>query len=411
MPADGKRLRSFFGRPGFQRLLERLRLRRDLGRPLAGTLALEAALPEERRAIDQLLRRTTSTGATLTVPLDSVLQQLRASNLADNWEDVVDLVCGPPDQARVLAIAKDAAWAELWKTAGPALPLAGFASPLWMEQLRRTGLLKRLSRDEPSTAERWLRQAALLLGQLPLDEKPLATVAAQLTGNSHSLDADMPLATLVLRGIALRYGCSMPGSAGERRELWAKAGIVCDELSAPVLTFNLSIDGAPPLTAILRAAHAACVPLHLSTRLLLATDWASVVVPPRVFVCENPSVVASASHQTRVVSAPLICLDGEPKTAGWLLLDRLRGAGSEILYHGDFDWKGLAIAQRVFSRVGAQPWRYLVRDYLDAEGVEPLQGSPEPTPWCPELADALIQRQIVIHEEAVISRLLKDLQE
>src|SRR5580704_9601002 len=154
----------------------------------------------------------------------------------------------------------------------------------------------------------------------------------------------------------------MPGSAGERRELWARAGIVCDELSAPVLTFNLSLDGAPPLTAILTAAHAACVPLHLSTRLLLATDWASVVVPPRVFVCENPSVVASASHQTRVVSAPLICLDGEPKTAGWLLLDRLRGAGSEILYHGDFDWKGLAIARRVFARVGAQPWRYSVRD-------------------------------------------------
>jgi len=158
-----------------------------------------------------------------------------------------------------------------------------------------------------------------------------------------------------------------------------------------------------------RALHGMGRESEGETRLLLATDWKSVVVPPRVFVCENPSVVASASHQLRVDSAPLICLDGEPKTAGWLLLDRLRGAGSEILYHGDFDWKGLAIARRVFTRVGAHPWRYSVRDYLDAEGVEPLQGSPEPTPWCPELASTLIERQIVIHEEAVILRLLEDL--
>lgn len=409
MSADPNRIQTLFQRPGLQRLLKRLCERRELGRPLTGILTLEAVLPEERRAIDQLLRRATTNGASLSIPLDALLLQLRTAELADSWMEVLDIVCGPPDPQRIAAAATARAWEELWANAVTKLSSGPSTLLDWLEQLRRDGLLKRLSCDKPKDAEIWISQAANLFHQLPLDGEPLASVAARLTGNSHGLDSDSPLATIALRGIALSCGCSMPKSAAERRELWARVGIACDELSAPVLTFNLSLRGAYPLTELLTIARDASVPLHLSTKLLLATDWSSIVVPPRVYVCENPSLVAFMIRRLGAKSAPLICLDGEPKTAGWLLLQHLKDAGAEILYHGDFDWTGVAIAGRVLTRLDAKPWRYSVEEYLAADGVEPLRGSPVPTPWCPQLAIALSRRQIAIHEEAVAESLANDL--
>jgi len=410
MLANPDRLRVLFHRPELQRLLKRLCERRELGRPLTGTLTLETALSDERRAIDQLLRRATTTGTSLGIPLDKLLRQLRTADIADSWPEILDILCGPPDPHRALTAAKLKSWEELWNRVRTMRSSELPKVLEWLEQLRRDGLLKRLSCDEPKVADAWISQAINLFRQLPLDDEPLARLAARLAGNSHSLDPGSPLATIALRGLALIYGCSTPKSAAERRELWFKAGIVCDELSAPVLTFNLLLRGAYPLAELLGLASAAVVPLHLSTRLLQASEWQSVVAPPRVYVCENPSLVAFVVRHLGASSAPLICLDGEPKTAGWLLLQHLRNAGAELWYHGDFDWKGIAIAGRIINRVNARPWRYTADDYLAASGTEPLEGSPVPTPWCPNLAAALSERQIVIHEEAVAEVLLKDLQ-
>jgi uncharacterized protein (TIGR02679 family) len=410
LSANHDRLRVLFGRPELQRLVKRLCERRELGRPLTGTVTLDAALPDERRAIDQLLRRATTTGASLGIPLDKLLRQLRTAQIADSWSEILDVLCGPPDPHRALAAAKFKSWEELWNRVRT---MRSSEIPMvleWLEQLRRDGLLKRLSCNEPKVADLWISQAIDLFRQLPLDDEPLARLAARLVGNSHGLDPGAPLATIALRGLALIYRCSVPKSAAERRELWFRAGIVCDELSAPVLTFNLLLRGTCPLAELLGLASAAVVPLHLSTRLLQVSEWRSVLTPPRVYVCENPSIVAFVVRHLGASSAPLICLDGEPKTAGWLLLQHLRNAGTELWYHGDFDWEGIAIAGRIINRVDARPWRYTADDYLAASGTEPLEGSPVPTPWCPKLATALSERQVVIHEEAVAELLLKDLQ-
>jgi uncharacterized protein (TIGR02679 family) len=406
MARQTERLQALFGRPHLRRLLERLNERRELGRPLVGTLTIDAPTPEERRAVDQLLRRTTSSGASLTVSLEALLTQLRTAGLADSWEEVLETVCGRPDPGRALAAATAQAWADLW---GRIQGAAGPSLQIWLEQLRRDGLLKRLSEGDAALAGRWLDSAVLLLQEMPLDDEPIASVAARLTGNSHALDPGSPLAALILRGVSLVHQCAMPLSAAERRELWSKAGVVCDELSAPVLTFNLHLADAYPLTDILAAARAATMPIHLTTRLLLATDWKRIEAPPRVFVCENPSIVALAIRQLGARSAPLVCVDGEPKTAAWRLLHQLRTAGTEIWYHGDFDWKGLAIGSRVIGRLNARPWRYLVADYTVATGTEELSGTPFDAPWAPGLTVAMQKRNRLIHEEAVADLLLADL--
>jgi uncharacterized protein (TIGR02679 family) len=406
MPLERERLQAVFGRPEFGRLLQRLNERRELGRPLSGTLTLDAPTSEERRAIDQLLRRSTSSGASITVSPEALLTQLRAAGLAESWDEVLDTLCGRPDQSRLVAAAQAEAWEFLWSRMKAAV---ASSLQVWLEQLRRDGLLKRLSEGNVVLAERWLDNAILVLQQMPFDDEPIASVAARLAGSGHALDRDSPVATLVLRGICLMHQCAMPVSAAERRDVWSKAGIACDELSAPVLTLNLLLSNAPPLTEILAAAHSARMPIHLTTRLLLATDWKHVEAPARVFVCENPSIVALALRQLGDRSAPLVCVDGEPKTAAWRLLRELRAVGTEIWYHGDFDWEGLAIAARVITQLQAIPWRYSVADYMAATGTEELVGAPFEVPWAPGLSVAMEKRQKLIHEEGMADLLLADL--
>ena len=401
-----ERLRALFGRPELRRLIERLNERRELGRPLSGPLTLDNASVEERRAIDQLLRRASSTGATLSVSPEALLMQLRAAGLANSWEEVLHAVCGKPNPARVVAAANAQAWEDLWNrlkaSAGPSLSI-------WLDQLRRDGVLKRLSEGDVGLAEQWLNQAFAALRQVPFGDEPIASVAARIAGNSHAFDPGSPLATIILRGIALIHQCAMPFNSAERRELWSKAGVVCDELSAPVLIFNLILPGASPLAEILAAAHAAAMPIHVTMRLLVNTDWRNVVAPAQVYACENPSIVALAARQLGTYSAPIICVDGEPKAAAWNLLGHLRSVGTEIGYHGDFDWKGLAIASRVIGRLNARPWRYSVEDYLAANGTEELAGPPFDAPWSPELTAAMQKRRKLVHEEAVADLLLEDL--
>src|SRR3989442_7264447 len=142
MPPERERLQAVFGRPEFGRLLQRLNERRELGRPLSGTLTLDAPTSEERRAIDQLLRRSTSSGASLTVSPEALLTQLRAAGLAESWDEVLDTLCGRPDQSRLVAVAQAAAWEVLWSRIKAAVESS---LQVWLEQLRRDGQLKRLS--------------------------------------------------------------------------------------------------------------------------------------------------------------------------------------------------------------------------------------------------------------------------
>jgi len=406
MTPQFERLRTLFGRPELRRLIERLNERRELGRPFTGIIILDTPSSEERRAIDQLLRRTTSAGASLSVSPEALLTQLRTAGLADSWEEVLEAICGKPDSSRAIVAANVQAWELFWnrltESVGPSLQI-------WLDQLRRDGVLKRLTEGDVGVAVRWLDHAVAILRQVPFEDEPIASVAARLAGNSHALDPGSPLATIVLRGISIMHQCGMPLNAAGRRELWAKAGVICDELSAPVLVFNLVLPNATPLTEILAAAQVAVMPIHITTRLLLSTDWTKVAAPQRVYVCENPSIVALAARQLGTNSAPIICVDGEPKTAAWNLLSHLRSAGAEIWYHGDFDWKGLAIASRVIARLNARPWRYSVEDYLAANGTEELIGSPFEACWSPELTAVMHKRQKLVHEEAVADSLLADL--
>jgi hypothetical protein len=85
----------------------------------------------------------------------------------------------------------------------------------------------------------------------------------------------------------------------------------------------------------------------------------------------------------------------------------------DALAVSDFDWPGVAIAASVMGCHGARPWRMGAADYAggvraDSEHVPP-SGTPQPTPWDPELGEVMAATGRVIYEETVADSLITDL--
>lgn len=415
MNSREEQLRAIFSSAGWARFITQLTGYRDRAKPFPTKIMLRDPTDEERRHYARLLRTPISNSAeALHCYLGKISAALAATGLPDDWHDVLAILRGPIPNDTLTAQATRQAWRDFWPRTVEELALDPF--PMyqeWCESLKGDGSLKRLCKGDPEEGRRWIRDAAHLLRTLPLkDESPLAHVAAAYCKNSHALDPIFPLSTLVLRGLALRQGQPAPSRSDERRDLWAAFGVICDELSAPVLTFNLGLTGDALICHLVAMASAASQPIHLTSRMFWAADWSQISSPPNIFVCENPTIVSLAANQLGRRCPPLICVNGEPRHAARLLLHRLRKAGTTLWYHGDFDWPGIAIADRIFTDFGAMPWCFDADSYtkVSTRPSRPLHGTPLPTPWSPELSATMTRIGHAYDEELLADVLFEDLE-
>ena len=211
-----------------------------------------------------------------------------------------------------------------------------------------------------------MRDAATVLGELngrgDGSEGPQSRVelGARLLGDAHALDRDRLLHRVVLRGLAAASGTALPEGAREAEALWARFGVEPDLLSRTCLVWQLRIEDDGPLAQRLGAAAEVGDPVHV-------TEWdlrraASITAErgTRVLVCENPAVLeALADRGSQGWSA--VCTAGEPNLVVDRILPAVAKAGADLRYHGDFDWPGIAIANRAVARYGVRPWRMTAR--------------------------------------------------
>lgn len=402
---DGDRLGRLLGDPGLAWLLERVRLRMVAGRPLTGTVTLARPDDLQRRAAERLLGRPPSAGRSLTVRLDTVDEVLRRSGVSpDGLETAVVALTGPVIPR---AETRDRL-AEAWEEA--LAPLATVNAELadWAGRIREDGLVRRLART-PEAARPLVTAAVRALHALPADPpmSRAAFAALRLTG-AHALDEGTPLATLVLSGI--RALTDFPDGAGAewRREAWASAGLLKDDLSSTVLTLNLR--GTPALDWTADEGEPAVLTLRSLTR---RTANGITTATGDVHVCENPAVLSAAADTLGPACPPMVCLQGQPSAAALTLLRGLSARGAVLLHHADFDWGGARIATALGRVAPWRPWRYEAADYLAAvAGVsEPqyLTGTASATPWDPRLAAAMTEHGVRVEEELILDALLSDL--
>ncbi len=387
---DLVRLRKVLGVPAWAWLRTRLRRRLAAGRGLPEVAVLRDPGAAERRAANALFATPGVTGP-VRVRLDALTVVLREAGLAEDLRQALELIDGPiPDRAGDEARDR-ATWEAIATRARARIPDPHGQLPA----IAAAGLWRRMSAGDAEQAAAWIDALAALVAGC--DGLHLAELAARVTGDAHALDRGTPLGRLAVRLLG--------GEDETWRETWQRAGVAVGEATSTVLTLNLRW-ARGPLAAAWNAHAAAREPLPLTAR-MLAGDCAPAP-SPRLYVCENPTVLEAAAR--RGCGAPLACTAGQPGAAALSLLARF--AATDLWYHGDYDWAGIAIGNglvRRFPRL--HPWRFGAADLCAAAAVPgpPLVGEPVAATWDADLRRTLCARGRALHEESVLDTLLEDL--
>jgi uncharacterized protein (TIGR02679 family) len=424
-PAD-PRLERLLGGPELGSIRQRLRRRFEQAEPDAppARLRLDKLTPTECAALCQLTGRAAHTARSMTLDVADLNEQLCRANLADSLRDALERLDGPIVSPAQLRQARQAQWTNLVAAAS-----VGWRLRAWLDEAPDAlARLKRLGRD-PEGAKKLLFAANAVLLRLPAQGQARSQLAAETLGDAHALDADRPVAKLALavwrhgeRRLPVdsasdeeaETGPSHSEAAEERqRDIWARAGVLVNELARPALLLNLPV--IDPAQARWKPGE----PAYLSLRHLLRAPPTWAVAGQTVFICENPNLLAIAADRLGVHCAPFVCTDGMPAAAQRALLDQLQNAGARLRYHGDFDWPGIYIANFVMRTWQATPWRLAADDYEAAARRaartpsvlgQPNLGETDVTAiWDAQLVPVMQSHKIPIAEEAVAASLLDDL--
>ncbi|KVV42648.1 TIGR02679 family protein [Burkholderia ubonensis] len=383
-----------------------------------GSLLLTQLSPAEHEALGLLIGRQSRTSRSIRIDIERLDITLRDAGIANSLRAALERIDGPIVSRALVRASAHAEWARV-AALGPWHDMLH----AWLKAPTALGLLKRLSRQDPATGQQLLERASATLRRLPAQGITRSQLAAETLGNAHALDSGEPTATIVLaawrhlertaaREDGSRDANENPDDAQQPddrvRDIWARAGVLVNELARPALFLNLPVaDGD-------WAGGARGEPNYASLRRLLRTPPAWAVRDKTVFVCENPNFVAIAADHLGAASAPLVCTDGMPAAAQRTLLTQLVRAGAHLMYHGDFDWPGVQIGNQVMGTWHANPWRFAARDY-EAAAANPspvrheLSSASVSASWDATLATVMQRHGIAIAEEAVAAALLEDL--
>lgn len=406
------RIQRLLGGP--QLTLLRVRLRRRFERASPGgqvaSFRIDRLTPVEHAALASLQGMAPRFSSSIQVDVARIDAALSNAGLAHSLREVLERLDGPIEHGPSIRNRK----AEIWSETVAVCTHDGLT--MVVRTATGLGLLKRLSKGNPRVASELLYRVETVLHRLPANGMTRARLAAEVLGDAHALDNGQAIATLVLA--AWRQTCPAVSQADDdldpsrdnAREVWAKAGVLLNELARPALFLNL------PMRGTAAGRYALGEPGYISLRELLRTPPCWDVASRDVFVCENPNLLAIAADCHGARCAPMLCTDGMPSAAQQKLLAQLTLAGANLHFHGDFDWAGLRIGNYVIREYGARPWRFCSTDYQAAVEVAPnlksrLTGAEVNATWDDTLSLVMRRCGLPIHEEAVAGKMMPDLKD
>lgn len=367
-----------------------------------GRVVVTTPTRDLRRAVGGLLGRSV-TGDRVSIDLSALDARLHERAGVDGLVDALTLLHGsvPVSRPEERALKLQARLAPLDLAA---TLVTGPWVGEWVADLRRTGLLT--GRADPG---RVVRDAGAVLNELlggSTARGSRVELAARVLGDAHGLDPDRTVHQVVVRGLAAAAGLPLPVGAKEREDLWAAYGIEPDLLSRTALVWRITDPGDSSAARRLHLAAEAGDPVHLTEwDLRRLADLGSGGC--RVLVCENPRVLEAIAERG-LAGWSVVCTAGEPNLVVDKVLAALGRTGAALSYHGDFDWPGIAIANRLIARFGAQPLAFGATDYLAAVRTDgpALIGRETEADWDRSLASALRAEGRAVHEESMLPELL-----
>jgi uncharacterized protein (TIGR02679 family) len=397
------------GSPDLAELRQRLRRRFEDEGNLPTQVRLLNLVPHERTALAALTGSATRATNSFTLDVPTADAMLVEAGLARSLRDALEKLDGQIINRAALADEQRTGWAAVFES------VSNQSLSSWLTNTQNRGLVKRHSGTRTQVAAQLLSRVELVLKLLPTNGMTRSQLAASVLGDAHALDSGRPESSIVLAVLrhARRTGEEEQDIEEGRRETWASAGVLVNELARPALFLNLPVF---PNECARERQHLGMPgePDFISLRKLVRSPPAWNVVNRDVFVCENPNVVSIAADQLGHNCAPLVCTDGMPGAAQRTLLSQLAAAGARLWYHGDFDWPGIGIANFVIREHSARPWRMSADDYVSATETMTMRvslaGAVVEASWDEELSAQMIALNVRVAEEALAACILIDLE-
>lgn len=206
--------------------------------------------------------------------------------------------------------------------------------------------------------ERLLRLGAEMYNHLPYRQSEklyLAVFAAMLTGNPHAFDngtADgnflYQIIQMDMESRSIEIEASEIFPAYKRQKSYLMAGIMLDDISNYAMLYQVQAvkkDGSihQGMAGFAREQHIVQVPLAV------ISEWELLrCSQDEIYIVENPSVFAvlCGKEKEKNTRKAYMCMNGQPRLAGLMVLELLAKSGTKVYYAGDLDPEGILIAQK-----------------------------------------------------------------
>lgn len=246
--------------------------------------------------------------------------------------------------------------------------------------------------DEATGVEVWqntLRIGAEIINNLPYRKGEmtyLAVFATKITGNPHAFDngssggillKHMVELDLKHRNINVETSSLFP--AFKRQKSYLYTGILIDDLSNYAMLYGVRAvkeDGGyhAGMDGFMSEQDIVQVPLAV------IAGWKYMECPEkRLYIVENPSVFSMLCEQNKKLcgesgenKTAFMCMNGQPRLAGLIILELCAKSDVSVYYSGDFDPEGLQIAQKLslFFEGDFDYWHMTKEDYLSCISEE-----------------------------------------
>src|ERR1043166_358629 len=233
----------------------RLRMRRyfervDNGAP-GEVLIMNQLSVSEHEALALLTGRPARLAKSVRINIRQLDAALKGAGIAESLRAALELIDGPIENRAARRISIQAQWESITRDCCFHVVLSD-----WLSTPASIRLLKRLPRQNPVHAQHLLERADIVIRRLPANGIPLAQLAAETLGNAHALDSGEPMSTIILAAWRhLERKQTSPVRLLEEnnahdelqlhdervRDVWARSGVLVNELARPVLFLNLPV--------------------------------------------------------------------------------------------------------------------------------------------------------------------------
>ena len=226
--------------------------------------------------------------------------------------------------------------------------------------------------------------AAKILNALPYRQNKceyLAVFAAVITDNPHAFDEGtregkilykMALWDVKKRGMEIVRSEIFPFM--QKQQLYFSVGILRDDISNYAMVSGMNVrkkDGSlhAGMDGFCQEGDMVQVPLNV------IASWERAECADNVMdIVENPSVFAvlCGKEKEKNTRRAYMCMNGQPRLAGLMVLELLAKSGTKVYYAGDLDPEGILIAQKLsrYYKGEFHYWHMETEDYEKCKSEE-----------------------------------------